>query len=261
MMKITFLGTGTSTGVPEIGCQCEVCTSTDARDRRLRTSVLVQIEDKNLLIDCGPDFRWQAITNHISRLDGVLITHEHYDHVGGLDDLRPFCHHHTDINMYAEANVAEAIRTRIPYVFRENPYPGVPRLRLHEVDADSPFFVAGIKIIPIRVMHGRLPILGFRIGNLVYLTDIKTLPDREYPKLEHIDVLIIDVLRKEEHPTHASVNEALQIVNRLQPKETYFIHMSHKIGLHAVIEKELPPHVHYAYDGLTVDVDNVPQAE
>ncbi|WP_106827935.1 MBL fold metallo-hydrolase [Parabacteroides pacaensis] len=261
-MRITFLGTGTSTGVPEIGCQCEVCTSNDKRDRRLRTSILVETQGKKNLIDCGPDFRWQVLVNRITHLDGVLVTHEHYDHVGGLDDLRPFCRHHTDVNIYTEQNVADAIRTRIPYVFKENPYPGVPRLKLHEITAGTPFMVAGVKIIPIRVMHGRLPILGFRIGNFAYLTDLKTLPEEEFIKLQHLKVLVIDALRKEEHPTHASVDEAMQLVNRLHPDESYFIHMSHKIGLHAIVDKELPAHVHYSYDGLIVDIpEELPQAE
>lgn len=258
-MKITFLGTGTSTGNPEIGCRCEVCTSADKRDWRLRASVLVETEGKKILIDCGPDFRWQAITNGIDRLDGVLITHEHYDHVGGLDDLRPFCRHHTDVDLYTEKNVADAIRTRIPYVFQENPYPGVPRLRLHEITSGHPFSLAGVEILPVRVMHGRLPILGYRIGTFAYLTDLKTLPEDEYSRLQGLDILVIDALREAEHPSHASVGEALRIAARLGAKETYLIHMSHKIGLQAVAEKKLPAGVYYSYDGLTVGTDNFPQ--
>lgn len=260
-MEIIFLGTGTSTGNPEIGCTCEVCTSTDKRDWRLRSSVLVRTEGRNILIDCGPDFRWQAIRHHIEHLDGVLITHEHYDHVGGLDDLRPFCRHKKDVHLYLEPGVAEAVRTRIPYVFKENPYPGVPKLKLNEIAMDTPFYVAGIKVVPVRVMHGKLPIAGFRIGNFAYLTDLKTLPEEEFSKLQGLDVLVIDALRKEAHPSHASVDEAIQLVNRIQPKSTYLIHMSHKIGLHAVVEKELPPSIHYSYDGLVVDADKLPQTK
>lgn len=251
-MRIVFLGTGTSTGIPEIGCQCEVCASRDPRDWRLRASILVEMEGKRILIDCGPDFRWQMITNKIYHLDAVLVTHEHYDHVGGLDDLRPFCRE-KGVDIYAEENVAEAIKTRIPYAFREHKYPGVPNLALHTIDTGS-FTAAGIVVIPIRVMHAKLPILGFRIGKMAYLTDLKSLPREEYAKLENLDLLIIDALRKGEHPSHASLDEALAVIREIRPRDAYLIHMSHRIGLHAVVEKELPSHVYYSYDGLSVDI-------
>lgn len=251
-MKITFLGTGTSTGVPEIGCSCEVCTSPDKRDGRLRTSVLVEVEGKRLLLDCGPDFRWQMIQNKTYRLDAVLISHEHYDHVGGLDDLRPFCRE-GGISVFAEDYVAEAIQTRIPYVFRQHKYPGVPNLELHKISTE-PFVAAGVPVIPIRVMHGKLPILGYRIGNMAYLTDVKYLLEEEYAKLEGLELLILTALRTGSHPTHQSLDEALEMVERIRPKETYLIHMSHRIGLHAEVEKSLPPHIHLSYDGLTVTV-------
>lgn len=257
-MKITFLGTGTSTGNPEIGCRCEVCTSNDKRDWRLRASVLVETDGKCILIDCGPDFRWQAIRAGLTGLDGILITHEHYDHVGGLDDLRPFCHE-KGVDIYAEANVLEAIRTRIPYVFRVNKYPGVPNLVLHQINGHDVFSVAGIDVIPIRVMHNKLPILGFRIGNFAYLTDFKCIPEEEFKKLQGLDVLVIDALRKAEHISHESVGEALDNIKRIAPKTAYLIHMSHRVGLHAVIEKELPAGVYYSYDGLTVDTGKLPQ--
>ena len=251
-MDITFLGTGTSTGVPEIGCQCPVCTSSDPRDRRLRTSVLVGVEGKNILLDCGPDFRWQMIRNGVRQLDAVLISHEHYDHVGGLDDLRPFCRK-KNIDLYTEANVVEAIHTRLPYVFRINPYPGVPKIELHTVTTE-PFEAAGIKILPIRVMHGKLPILGFRIGKMAYITDVKYLPEEEYDKLKDLDVLIITALRHEPHPTHQSISEALENIKRIQPRNAYLIHMGHSAGLHAEIEKQLPAHVHFSYDGLKLTI-------
>ncbi len=251
-MKITFLGTGTSTGVPEIGCQCAVCTSTDKRDWRMRTSLLIETEGQRILLDCGPDFRWQMIKNQIYHLDAVLISHEHYDHVGGLDDLRPFCKI-KDMDIYTESNVVNAIITRMPYAFREFKYPGVPKLSLHIVD-EKPFKAAGTEIIPIRVFHGQLPILGFRIGNMAYLTDVKDLPESEFEKLKDLDALVITALRKGAHPTHLSLEESLGYIEKIAPKTAYLIHMSHRIGLYREVEKELPPHVHLSYDGLEIQL-------
>ena len=249
-MKITFLGTGTSTGNPEIGCSCEVCTSRDPRDWRLRASVLVEVAGKRLLIDCGPDFRYQMLRAKCYHLDAVLLTHEHYDHVGGLDDLRPYSRV-KDVAIYTEANVVEAIKTRMPYVFRAHKYPGVPNLVLHTVGL-APFEAAGVPIQPIRVMHAKLPILGFRIGDFAYLTDLKYLPEEEFAKLAGLEVLVVDALRRGTHLSHEGLEEALVLIARIRPKEAYLTHMSHRIGLHAQIDKQLPPHVHYAYDGLTL---------
>ena len=247
-MKIIFLGTGTSTGNPEIGCTCEVCTSSDPRDWRLRASVLVEVAGKRLLIDCGPDFRYQMLRARCYHLDAVLLTHEHYDHVGGLDDLRPYGRE-KDVAIYTEANVVEAIKTRMPYVFRAHKYPGVPNLVLHTVGL-APFEAAGITIQPIRVMHAKLPILGFRIGDFAYLTDLKYLPEEEFAKLEGLEVLVIDALRRGTHLSHEGLEEALVNIARIRPKQAYLTHMCHRIGLHAQIDKQLPPGVHYAYDGL-----------
>lgn len=254
-MKLTILGSGTSTGVPEIGCTCPVCTSTHPKDRRLRCSGLVEVDGVRILIDCGPDFREQMIRlNDFKPIDAVLVTHEHYDHVGGLDDLRPFCRFR-DVPVYAEAYMAQRLRERIPYCFAEHPYPGVPRILLEEIEPNVPFYVCNaegvqVEILPLRVMHGQLPILGYRIGKMAWITDMLTMPEAEDDFLQGLDVLVMNALRPKPHPTHQSVSEALERVVRLAPKETYFIHMSHHIGLHQEAEQNLPPHVHLAYDGL-----------
>ena len=258
-MKITILGSGTSTGVPEIGCTCPVCTSTDPKDKRLRCSGLVEMNDVRILIDCGPDFREQMMRlDDFNPLDAVLVTHEHYDHVGGLDDLRPFCRFR-DVPVYAEDYMAQRLRERIPYCFAESLYPGVPRILLEEVQPGVPFIVRNtegkeVEILPIRVMHGKLPILGYRIGNMAWVTDMLTMPESEYHLLQGLDVLVMNALRPQPHGTHQSISEALENVKLVAPKETYFVHMSHHAGLHAEAEKELPPHVHFAYDGMVVDV-------
>ncbi|MCC8154098.1 MAG: MBL fold metallo-hydrolase [Tannerellaceae bacterium] len=251
-MKLTFLGTGTSTGVPEIGCTCAVCTSCDPRDKRLRASLMVEIQEKTLLIDCSPDFRYQMLRSGKTHLDGILLTHEHYDHVSGLDDIRPISRE-TGMDIYAEANVVEAIRTRIPYVFREHKYPGVPDLYLHTILNQS-FEVKGIEVQPIRLMHAALPIIGFRIGKMAYLTDLKTIPEEEYFKLENLDVLIMNALKFGTHLSHQGVQEALKQIERINPKQAWLTHMSHRVGLHAEIDKRLPAHIRFAYDGLVLPV-------
>ena len=253
-MKIKILGSGTSTGVPEIGCACPVCTSGDARDNRLRTSALVCEDDTTILLDCGPDFRQQMLRLHdFRRIDGVLITHEHYDHVGGLDDLRPFCRF-GEIPVYAEEYTAENLCKRLPYCLLERAYPGVPRLYLQKIAPGEIFYIGGVEILPFRVMHGKLPILGYRIGKkLAYITDMLTMPDESYNSLEGIDVLIINALRVLPHPTHQCIGEALKAAERIGARETYLVHMSHHAGLHAEIEQGLPPHIHFAYDGLELE--------
>ena len=251
MMQITFLGTGTSTGIPQIGCTCPVCTSANPKDNRLRTSAVVSVNGKNILIDCGPDFRQQVLRAGIGRIDAVLITHIHYDHTGGIDDLRPFGGKHT-LPIYLEPSVAEGIRTRLPYCFGDHLYPGVPNIRLQEIGVE-PFSIENIEVTPIRVMHYKLPILGYRIGGLVYITDALTIPDEEYAKMKQVDVLVINALRKQPHLSHQTLAEALRVIERVQPREAYLVHMSHHMGLTAEVEKELPPHVHFAYDGLVVE--------
>lgn len=250
-MRLRILGSGTSTGVPEIGCTCPVCTSTDPRDNRLRASSLLHTDDTRILIDCGPDFREQMLRMpSFERIDGVLITHEHYDHVGGLDDLRPFCRF-GEIPVYSDAYTAAHLQSRMPYCFVDKQYPGVPRIYLQEVKAGEPFYIKQTEVLPIRVMHGKLPILGYRIGGrLGYVTDMHTMPEESYEQLKDLDVLVMNALRPQPHPTHQSLSEALVAAERIGAKETYFIHMSHSAGLHAEISKQLPPHMHFAFDGL-----------
>jgi phosphoribosyl 1,2-cyclic phosphate phosphodiesterase len=216
--------------------------------------VLLEAEGRHILIDCGPDFRMQILetfqTHPFDYLDGVLITHEHYDHVGGLDDLRPFCREQA-IDIYAEERVAKLIKKHIPYVFKEDKYPGVPNLNLHEIE-NEPFFINGLEIIPIRLMHGKLPIFGYRIGKLAYLTDLKTIPDEEYAKLENLNVLIINALRQEPHISHETIDEALKNIERIKPRSAYLIHMNHHFGLYEEMREKLPENVFIAYDGLEI---------
>ena len=254
-MKVRILGSGTSTGVPQIGCTCPVCTSADPKDNRLRASAIVETEDARILIDCGPDFRAQVLHLPFEKIDGVLITHEHYDHVGGLDDLRPFCRFGA-VPIYAEEYVARALRLRMPYCFVDHRYPGVPDIPLQEIEVGHAFSIHHMEVVPLRVMHGRLPILGYRIGRLAYLTDFKTIGDAEVEKLRGVEVLVVNALRFTEHYSHFNVAEALALIARVAPREAYLTHMSHDIGLHAVTEPTLPRGVHMAYDTLQLEIND-----
>lgn len=252
-MKLTFLGTGTSTGIPEIGCTCPVCTSSDRRDHRLRVSALVETSDARILIDCGPDFREQMLRIPFDRLDAVLLTHEHYDHTGGIDDLRPFCRF-GDIDLYADDLTCTHLRERLPYFFREVLYPGVPRLHFHTVEPYSTFTVKGVEVTPLQVMHGRLPILGYRIGRLGFVTDMLTAPKETCRALQGVDTLVVNGLRPYAHGSHQTIDDAVEFSRTLGTRQTYLIHMSHQAGLHAETASQLPPHVHLAYDGLEIMV-------
>ncbi len=253
-MKLTFLGTGTSKGIPEIGCSCSTCMSTDPRDKRLRVSVLIETDDARILIDCGPDFRTQMLGIPFDRLDGVLLTHEHYDHTGGIDDLRPFGIF-GDIDVFADELTHRHLRERLPYFFREVLYPGVPRLLFHTVEPLCPFTIKNIEITPLQVIHGKLPILGYRIGNLGFVTDMTDAPEETLDQLMGIDTLIIGALRQRPHATHQTIDKAIAAARHVKARETYLIHMNHEAGLHAETSASLPEHVHLAYDGLAIEVE------
>lgn len=251
-MKVTFLGTGTSTGVPQIGCNCHTCVSTDPRDKRFRASVLITLDNgKNILIDCGPDFRTQILRAGSPDIEALLITHSHYDHIGGIDDLRPYCAER-DFPVWCKADVEKDLRQRNPWSFKKNPYPGVPIFDIHRINPRRAFDVAGTRIIPLPVMHAKLPILGYRIGKLAYITDCKTMPETTLKKLKGIDTLIINALRYNEHISHLTIPEALEIVNKVNPRKTYFTHICHQMGPHASIS--LPENVSLAYDGEVIEV-------
>lgn len=248
-MKIIFLGTGTSTGVPQIACKCKTCTSLNPKDKRLRASVLIKVDNNQILIDCGPDFRSQMLNNDVQFLSAVLITHEHYDHISGLDDLRPF----GEINIFAEKRVCSVIKLNMPYCFSENLYPGVPSLRINEI-TDTSFEINSIKIQPIRVLHAKLPIFGYRIGKMAYLTDVKTIEDYSYELLGGLEVLILNALRMNEHIGHITLNEAIAIAKKINAKKTFFIHFSHDIGNHEDVQKLLANNMFLSYDNLEITI-------
>ncbi|MFT7588968.1 MAG: phosphoribosyl 1,2-cyclic phosphate phosphodiesterase [Limisphaerales bacterium] len=252
-MKVTLLGTGTSGGVPMIGCSCAVCTSKDPKDHRLRTSALIETaQGKRILIDCGPDFRQQMLRAEIGDIDAVLFTHEHKDHTGGIDDLRAINFiQKKSVPIYAEQNVLDALRRQYDYVFAPNPYPGIPRIDLQEI-TDEPFSLFGIEILPIRVMHGNLPVLGFRIGDFTYVTDASFIGEAQKVKIIGTKALVVNALRLKEHVSHFNLNEALDLLSELKPDSAYLTHVSHQMGRYETISSQLPETVQLGYDGLNI---------
>lgn len=264
-MKLTFLGTGTSCGVPTIGCQCYTCTSPDQHDKRLRCSALVETDTTRLLIDCGPDFRQQIMPQPFRKIDGILITHAHYDHMGGMDDIRPYCQF-GEINVYADPIARQGMLQMLPYCFAEHRYPGVPAIQLHEIHKHEPLRIGDLDIMPFEVMHHDLPILGYRITHhpspdnhhlspsLVYITDMKTISDDELPYVLGCDTLVVNALRQKPHHSHQTLDDAVRFAHRVGARQTWLIHSSHDIGRHAEINAQLPPDIQMAYDGQVLKI-------
>ena len=253
-MKITFLGTGTSQGIPIIGSTHPVCLSEDFKDKRLRVSVIVEWDDFSVLIDCGPDFRQQMLRTNCTKIDAVLFTHEHSDHTAGLDDLRPFFFRQGAIDIYAQERVLQSLYKRFDYIFKkDNKYPGVLTLNESQI-TDTPFLIGAHKITPINVLHNSLPIFGYRMGKFAYITDAKTVADIELEKLQDLDVLVVNTLRIEPHVSHFNLEEALAFIKLINPKKAYLTHISHHLGFHETVEKDLPTNVKLAYDQLQISI-------
>lgn len=254
-MKVYFLGTGTSQGIPVIGSNHSVCKSKDLKDKRLRVSVWIHDENHSFVIDCGPDFRQQMLTSGCTKLDAILFTHEHADHTAGLDDIRPFFFKQGNIPIYAHERVIQNLKKRFDYIFEtENRYPGAPSVDVHEVISDHKFSIGQKTIIPIQVMHGNLQVFGYRIDNFAYLTDVKTIAESELEKLKNLDVVVINALREEPHATHFNLEEALNFIALVNPNRSYLTHISHLLGFHEEVQQKLPRNVYLAYDNLEISI-------
>ena len=253
-MIVTILGSGTSQGVPVIGCNCNVCKSLDFRDKRLRSSIHIEVNGKSLIIDSGPDFRQQVLRENITRLDALIFTHEHKDHTAGMDDIRSFNFlQQKDMPVFAREQVINQLKQEYAYVFAESKYPGVPQVEVNTV-INEPFSVEGVDITPIEVMHYKLPVFGYRIGNFAYITDMKTISDKEFQKLKGVEVLVVNALQKTPHISHLTLEEAVDFADKVGAKKTYLTHLSHKMGKHSEVEKELPDNISIAYDGLKIEL-------
>ena len=254
-MKVTFLGTGTSQGIPVIASDHPVCKSEDPRDKRLRVSVMVSWDRYNYVIDCGPDFRQQMLANQVRHIDGILFTHEHADHIMGLDDIRPFFFKQGDIPIYAHKRVLKSLQRKFDYIFAaEDRYPGAPAVQAHEVVNGRSLHLGGIDVIPVNAMHNRLQVFGYRFGDFAYLTDVKHVEDTEAAKLSGVKVLVVNALRKEAHHSHFNLEEAMEFVKKINPERAYFTHISAYLGFHAKVQKELPEGMYLAYDNLEIEI-------
>ncbi len=252
-MRLTFLGTGTSSGIPMIACTCPVCTSTDAKDKRLRSSVMIEADGKTLLVDCGPDFRQQMLRENVTRVDGIIFTHPHKDHTAGLDDIRAYNFAlKRDMPLYLDAFTESEIRDQYSYIFSPNPYPGIPRVKIMSISGETPFEAEGVPVTPIKAMHHQMPILGFRFGDITYITDANYIAPEELEKIKGSRILILNALRREPHISHYTLQQALDLIKELQPERAYLIHLSHQMGKHEDVSKELPENVFLAYDGLVL---------
>ncbi len=253
-IKVTFLGTGTSIGVPVITCDCPVCISEDPRDKRLRTSVMIETAGRTFVVDCGPDFRIQMLRERVANLDAVIFTHEHRDHIAGLDDVRAFNYVlNKKIDIYGTPSVMNAIRTEFPYIFSESRYFGAPQLTIHPID-NEPFEIGGVEFIPIQVLHENLPVFGFRIGDFTYITDASYISRAELTKVKGSRIIVLNALRNSKHISHFSVNEAVDILKDLRPEAGFLTHLSHFVGLHEEVNQKLPDFIQLAYDGLVVEI-------